>query len=63
MGPSDHGDCGYYQVLPYMLHYSSPAKEVRTSRAGSGRQELVQRSWRHDAYWLAPRGAVDRPWL
>ena len=35
-------------------------KEVRNShRAGTWRQELIQRLWMGDAFWLAPKGLLS----
>jgi hypothetical protein len=47
-------------TLPYC---SLTLKEAWTDlyKAGTGRQELMQRPWRAAAYWLVPHGWLTLP--
>ena len=40
-------------------HCSSPRQDSNSHRAGTWRQELIQRLWMGDAFWLAPKGLLS----
>jgi hypothetical protein len=53
-----------FKELTLPDHISSEGSQNRDSnRAGTWRQELMQRPWRDAAYWLVPQGFVQAAFL
>jgi hypothetical protein len=47
-------------ILLTLLYHSLSSREVRAEiKAGTWRQELVQRPWRNVAYWLTPHALLN----
>jgi hypothetical protein len=56
----DQNNLGREEFIWLMLPYhSSSSKKVRTLKQGRNLEELMQRPWRGDAYWLSPRGLLS----
>jgi hypothetical protein len=54
------GEEGVYSVYTSIsLFIIEGSQDRNSSRAGTWRQELMQRSWRDAAYWLVPHGLLS----
>jgi len=49
----------YLATLPTSLFITEGSHDRNSSRAGTWRQELMQRPWRFAAYWLASRALLS----
>jgi hypothetical protein len=49
------GEERIYSAYPF----TEASQDRNSSRAGTWRQELMQRLWRVTAYWLAPHGLLS----
>jgi hypothetical protein len=50
--------------LPYtstLLFITEGSQDRNSNRAGTWRQELMERLWKDAAYWLAPHDLLHKP--